>query len=109
MQTNNMSDITPKFIILASMSTGNHPFSHVASSEGDKAYLNIDGIKEILKDYIDQFIGTIFIGRRSGFMDENNNELKELEMLGKDYPKVKIGSINEAIDAYCKQLKTQIV
>ena len=108
MQTNNMSDVTPKFIILASMSTGNHPFSHVVSNEGDKAYLNIDGIKEVLKDYKEQFIGTVFIGKRIGFMDENNSELKELEALGAVYPAVKISSINETIDEYCKQLKTQI-
>ncbi|MEO6705576.1 MAG: type I-B CRISPR-associated protein Cas7/Cst2/DevR [Ginsengibacter sp.] len=112
MQTNNMSDVTPKFIVLATTKTGNHPFSHVASSEGmngDKVYLNIDGIKEVLKDYKDQFEGEIFIGRRSGFLDEYSGALKELESLGDEYPKVKIGSINETIDNYCEQLKQQLV
>ncbi|MEO9210894.1 MAG: type I-B CRISPR-associated protein Cas7/Cst2/DevR [Ginsengibacter sp.] len=111
MQTNNMSDVTPKFIILATTNTGNHPFSHVASSEGmnsDKVYLNIDGIKEVLKDYKDQFEGDIFIGRRSGFLDEYSGALKELESLGNEYPKVEIGSINETIDNYCEQLKEQL-
>ncbi len=112
MQTNNMSDVTPKFIVLATTKTGNHPFSHVASSEGmngDKVYLNIDGIKEVLKDYKDQFEGEIFIGRRSGFLDEYSGALNELESLGDEYPKVKIGSINETIDNYCEQLKQQLV
>lgn len=35
MQTDNLGDVTPKFIILATTNTGNHPFSHVASSTGD--------------------------------------------------------------------------
>lgn len=112
MQTNNMSDVTPKFIVLATTKTGNHPFSHVASSEGmnsDKVYLNIDGIKEVLKDYKDQFEGKIFIGRRSGFLDEYNGALKELESLDAEYPEVQIGSINETIDNYCEQLKQQLV
>lgn len=111
MQTNNMSDVTPKFIVLATTKTGNHPFSHIASSEGinsEKVYLNIDGIKEVLRDYKEQFEGTIYIGRRSGFLDDYNNELKELEALGDGYPKVQIGSINETIDNYCEQLKNQI-
>lgn len=111
MQTNNMSDVTPKFIVLATTKTGNHPFSHIASSEGmnsDKVYLNIDGIKEVLKDYKEQFEGTVFIGRRSGFFDDYSNDLKELETLGNEYPNVQIGSINESIDKYCEQLEKQI-
>lgn len=111
MQTNNMGDVTPKFIVLATMSTGNHPFSHIAASEGsnsEKVYLNIEGIKEVLKDYKEQFVGKVFIGRRSGFMDEYAEELKTLQELGDRYPEVEISSINEAIDNYCEQLKEQI-
>ncbi len=110
MQTNNMGDVTPKFIVLATTTTGNHPFSHIASSEGlnsDKVYLNIDGIKEVLKDYKLQIEGTVFIGKRSGFFDDYTTSLKELEALGDEYPTVKIGSINETIDNYCEQLKNQ--
>lgn len=111
MQTNNMSDVTPKFIILATTTSGNHPFSHVAVSEGikgDSVILNLDGLKEVLKDYKDQFTGTVFIGRRSGFMDEYKEGLAELSSLGNDYPTVQIGTINETIDAYAEQLANQL-
>jgi len=109
MQTNNMADVTPKFIILTSMNSGNHPFSHVVKSEGmnnDKVLLNIEGIKEVLNDYKDQFQGTVFIGKRSGFMDEYNEELKALES---EFANIKVLSVNQAIDQYCEQVKTQIV
>lgn len=109
MQTNNMADVTPKFIVLTSMNSGNHPFSHIAKSEGmnnDKVLLNIEGIKEVLNDYKDQFQGTVFIGKRSGFMDEYNDELKALETA---FPNVKVLTVNQAIDQYCEQVKTQIV
>ncbi len=108
MQTNNMADVTPKFIILATMSSGNHPFSHVVKNDGvnnEKALLNVEGIKEVLNDYKDQFIGTIFIGKRSGFMDEYNSELEELD---KEFDNVKVLTVNQAIDRYCEQVKTQI-
>jgi len=108
MQTNNMADVTPKFIVLATMSSGNHPFSHIAKNDGvrnEKALLNIEGLKEVLEDYKHQFAGTIFIGKRSGFMDEYNEELKAL--VGK-FDNVKLLSINQAIDEYCEQVKTQM-
>jgi len=108
MQTNNMGDVTPKFIVLTSMSSGNHPFSHIVKNESrdnSNVILNIDGLKEVLNDYKDQFKGTIFIGKRSGFMDEYDTELKALET---EFSNVKVASINQAIDQYCEQVKTQM-
>jgi CRISPR-associated protein Cst2 len=108
MQTNNMADVTPKFIVLATMASGNHPFSHIATNEGSKserAILNIDGLKEVLSDYKEQIIGNVFIGKRSGFMDDYNEELKKLES---EFENVKVLSINQAIDQYCEQVKTQM-
>lgn len=108
MQTNNMADVTPKFIILATMTSGNHPFSHVVASKGQKgeyAYLNIQGIRETLSDYQDQLKDTVFIGIRSGFWDEYNDDLKALES---EFTNVKVLSVNQAIDGYCEQVKKQI-
>jgi CRISPR-associated protein Cst2 len=108
MQTNNMADVTPKFIVLATMTSGNHPFSHIVKNDGvrsEAVILNIDGLREVLIDYKDQFQGTIFIGKRSGFMDEYTGELKSLES---EFANVKLLSVNQAIDNYCKQLEEQI-
>jgi len=65
MQTNNMGDVTPKFVILASTITGNHPFSHVVGSKGqrdEEVVFNFEGLVEVLKDYKDTFDGDVFIG-----------------------------------------------
>lgn len=110
MQTNNMGDVTPKFLILTTTKTGNHPFSHVVGSKGqrdEEVVFNFEGLVEVLKDYKDTFEGTVFIGRRSGFMDEIASELKSLEAM-KDIPAVNVLSVNEAIDKYCEQMKSQI-
>lgn len=107
MQTSNMGDVTPKFIILATTKTGNHPFSHIAVSTGErdeKVILNIKGIKEVLEDYKDSFIGKIFIGRRSGFFEEYDKELKELA----DAENIEYLTVNKAIDEYVNQLKEQM-
>ncbi len=122
MQTNNMADVTPKFIILATTNTGNHPFSHIVKNAGvnnDKALLNIEGIREILTDYKEQFQGKIFIGKRSGFMDEYNADLISLLNDFKDLLECNLVeeeksetrhllSINQAINKYCKQVENQI-
>ena len=108
MQTNNMADVTPKFIILATTNTGNHPFSSIAYPVGvynDVPTLSIEALKEVLSDYKDTFQGEIFIGRRKGFFEEIDESLQEL---AKKFPLVKIGSVNEAIDQYTEQLKKQL-
>lgn len=109
MQTNNMGDVTPKFIVLATTKTGNHPFSHIVKSTGDRdevAILNIEGLEEVLNEYKDNFVGKVFIGKRNGFFDEENDALKNLQEKYKDT--VIVCTINEAIDQYCEQLKKQI-
>lgn len=110
MQTNNMGDVTPKFIILASTNSGNHPFSHIASSYGDRdemVKLNIDALKEILDEYKDNFIGTVFIGKRKGFFDEYDKELNELQQSYQNL--VAYGPVNAMIDAYCEQVTKQMI
>lgn len=110
MQTNNMGDVTPKFIILATTNTGNHPFSHIVGSKGqrdDEVVFNFEGLVEVLKDYKDTFDGSVFIGRRSGFMDDIANQLESLNTMD-GIPSVYILSVNEAIDKYCEQMKSQI-
>lgn len=127
MQTNNMADVTPKFIILALMHTGNHPFGHILSilnrtddvlaekedqnesRWAQQIHFGTEGIKEVLRDYKEQFEGTVFIGKRHGFLDEHSEELKELEKLGSRYPTVAVASIGEAIDGFCEQLKNIIL
>ncbi|MFW5804831.1 MAG: type I-B CRISPR-associated protein Cas7/Cst2/DevR [bacterium] len=110
MQTSNMGDVTPKFIILATTKTGNHPFSHVASNYSNSgeyyAELNIDGLQEVIKDYKADFKGKIFIGKRKGFWDSKDDELKQLKNDFKDL--IELKTVNDAIDGYIKQVENQI-
>jgi len=109
MQTNNMGDVTPKFIILATTTTGNHPFAGIIKTTGaydDQYELNVAGIREVLEEYKETFIGKIFIGVRSGFFEE---DLPSLKQLADDYSEqILLCPVNEAIDNYCEQLKTQV-
>jgi CRISPR-associated protein Cst2 len=118
MQTSNLGDVTPKFIVLATLNSGNHPFSHIALSKGaneDRADLSVEALKEVLRDYQDNIRGTVFIGRRAGFFDEKENALKSLETeflqtgdVVDKFNGVRVLTINEAIDQYVEQLKKQL-
>jgi CRISPR-associated protein Cst2 len=110
MQTDNLGDVTPKFIILATTKTGNHPFSHIVGSKGqrdEEFVFNFDGLVEVLTDYKDTFEGKVFIGRRSGFLDYIDDKLKSLQT-NENIPPVEVLSVNDAIDQYCEQMKMQM-
>lgn len=108
MQTNNLTDVTPKFIILATTKSGNHPFSHIVSNDPvnhEQPILMIEDLKEVLKEFKQDFVGNIFIGRRGGFWNEFNDMLKTLDKHKvSDATQVIYSSINEAIDSYCTQI-----
>ena len=108
MQTSNMADVTPKFIILSTMNVGNHPFTHVVNSgiNGRTFNLKVDGLKEVLEDFKAQFEGKIYVGVRSGFLDKL--DMEALQGLEKENANLEIKTVNEAIDAYCEDVKNLI-
>ena len=109
MQTTNMGDVTPKFIILATTKTGNHPFSHVVISSGEWDEIAVfcgTALREVLNEYKDTFVGKVFIGRRAGFFDDYDEDLNAIQKEYEDL--VEYGAVNTMIDAYCEQLKEQL-
>lgn len=104
MQTNNYTDVTPKFIVLATLRSGNHPFGHIVRGGGafnNTAVFDREALAEVLRDYADQLAGTVYIGRRRGFMEEDFADLAEW---AKAFPNMKVGSVVEAIEGYCNEL-----
>lgn len=109
MQTSNLGDVTPKFIILATTNTGNHPFSHVVTSSGDRdeyVIFNDIALKEVLNEYKETFKGKVFIGRRAGFLDDYEDKILAIKNEFSDI--VEYRPVNAMIDAYCEQLKEQM-
>ena len=109
MQTSNMGDVTPKFIVLATTNTGNHPFSHLVTSYGEHeefVKFNEQALREILLEYEGTFEGKVFIGRRAGFFDDFDESFKAIQH---DFPNiVEYGPVNAMIDAYCEEMKQQM-
>ncbi len=105
MQTSNMGDVTPKLIVLTTLNSGNHLFSHLAKDDLGKPAFSVDALKQVVNDYAGRIVGKVYIGRRMGFMDELEETLKAYQG---ENQKIFYGSVNEAVKAYLEEVKTQI-
>ena len=76
--TSHLTDVTPKLIILSVLDGGNHPFMNLMVERDGVGALSIDALREVIDDYKDRFCDSIYIGRRSGFMDELDDDLCKL-------------------------------
>lgn len=109
MQANNLADVSPKFIVLATTTSGNHPFSHIATSAGaydELVKLNHTGLAEVLTEFAGQIQGNVFIGVRNGFLSEFDTE--ELKKALEGFNNVVLTTVHQAIDGYSEQLKIQM-
>ena len=76
--TSHLTDVTPKLIILSVLDGGNHPFMNLMVERNGVGALSIEALLEVIDDYADRFCEAIYVGRRSGFMDELDDDLREL-------------------------------
>ena len=104
MQTTNMGDVTPKLIVLTTLNSGNHLFSHLAKDDLGKPTFSVDALKQVVEDYKSRILGRVYIGRRMGFMDELEDSLQKY---GKG-EMIFYASVNDAIKAYVDELEKQI-
>jgi len=102
--TEHLTDVSPKFLILAVIEGGNHIFMNVANENG----INFDALSQVIEDYKDIILSDIYIGKREGFLDEMDKELSEFakkkwEYNGKNI-QVKQNSINNTVVEFTKIL-----
>jgi CRISPR-associated protein Cst2 len=104
-QTLNLTDVTPKLVILTVLRGGNHLFMNIVKDERGQAVLNIEALKEVLTAYKDRLETDVFIGRRKGFMDD---QAEALGQLATEMPNVKVSELNEAVKNFLDPMATKI-
>lgn len=72
------SDVTPKVLIIAGMESANPVFNNIFIGTGEKPALNIEVLKEIATDFKDKLATPIYVGIRTGYL-ENEDEVKNLD------------------------------
>ena len=106
--TSHLTDVTPKLIILAVLDGGNHPFMNLIVERNGVGELSIEALLEVIDDYKDRFHDAIYIGRRSGFMDTLDDDLRGLAN-NTDLPcEIVYDSPNKVIAQLSQKLETHI-
>lgn len=99
--TSHLTDVSPKFIILAAIDGGNHIFMNIAKEVEGEATIDIDALVDVLDEYEDIILSDVYIGRRKGFL---NNLEEDITKLTKENDKVKSGTIKEVIDQFSDKI-----
>ncbi len=108
-QTQYLTDVTPKFVILAMLKGGINPFISNIVYE-DKGEIKLDAealISRILefKELLNP--KKIFIGKDKGFMKEWEGELKKVkEALENEGIEVEITTVGDAIEKFAKEVES---
>ena len=71
------SDVAPKVLIFAGLSTANPIFNNLFEGKLENPVLKIETLKEIATDYKDKLATPIYIGLRAGYL-ANEDEVKKL-------------------------------
>jgi CRISPR-associated protein Cst2 len=71
------ADVSPKVLILAGMESANPVFNNIFNGIGEKPALNLEALIQIAADYKEKLATPIYIGIRSGYL-QNEEIIKEL-------------------------------
>ena len=95
------ADVSPKVLILAGMESANPVFNNLFVGTGEKPQLDIKTITQIATDYQSKLATPVFIGIRSGYL-QNEEDVKKLidsKTFVVDSP---ISIVNKFMETYLK-------
>lgn len=94
-----LTDVTPKFVVLSILDGGNHIFMNISNESTDKP-INVDALKQVIRDYKDYILSDIYLGRQDGFIEGCKDDLDALVSELKDIKKIHLLSPKQAIEAF---------
>lgn len=97
------TDVTPKVMILAAVDCGIPIFNRLFDQENELT-MNVEALKEVIKDYRDRIDGKVYIGLRKGFVS-NEEEIRKLATDDTDFKAIlEIGSPIEITEKFNKEV-----
>ena len=105
-QTQYLTDVTPKFVILAMVNGGVNPFiSDIVYEERGEVKLDSDALVSRIEEFKELFDPQkIYIGKDKGFMKEWDDELNDLNNKIEDFEVVVTG-VGDAIERFAKDIE----
>lgn len=102
-QTSHLTDVSPKFLVMAVIDCGNNIFMNITGEE--KPYIDIGSLDEVIRDYKDNIISPVYIGKRKGFLDEINDALASYANSNSN---IVCGSINSIVERFTNDIEKYI-
>jgi CRISPR-associated protein Cst2 len=79
------TDVAPKLIIAAGLNCGNLIFNdNLLDDTKEGPLLNIEALKEIIRDYKDRIITPVYIGVRTGYLSNEKDIKEKIEDINKE-------------------------
>lgn len=105
------TDVAPKVLIMAGLTCGNPIFNELFEDVEGKPKLNVDVLKEVALDYVDRIATPIYVGIRTGYL-QNETDVRKLNETWLEVPESKqpgkvqfiVTTPIEAADHIAKQL-----
>ncbi len=102
-QTLHLTDVTPKFIVLAVVKGGNNLFMNITSNDS-KTLINEKALQEVITDYKEEILSDIYIGRQEGFQDDLRLKLEDLQANLLGIKTVHLLSPKQAVEEFAKTI-----
>ncbi|WP_299526182.1 type I-B CRISPR-associated protein Cas7/Cst2/DevR [uncultured Methanobrevibacter sp.] len=99
--TSHLTDVTPKIIVLAAIDGGNHIFMNIVREEKGELIFDLNALDEVISDYSDIIKSDIFIGMRTGFLKDTQDEI--IEYAG-EKENIHVGTIKEITDKFSDEI-----
>jgi CRISPR-associated protein Cst2 len=102
-----LTDVTPKFVILAVLDGGNHIFMNITNENLDKP-VNVDALSQVIMDYKELILSDVYIGRQDGFIESCKEELNGLVKNLSGHKAIHMSSPKQAIETFAASLEKHI-
>jgi CRISPR-associated protein Cst2 len=98
------TDIAPKVLIVAGLTSGNLIFNDLFDDTKDGPKVKIEMLREVIADYADRLVTPVFIGIRTGYLEaENEKQLRAAFSEGQT-PRVEIVTPLQAVERLTQEL-----
>lgn len=99
--SSHLTDVSPKIVVLTAIDGGNHIFMNIVREENGEVVFDLNAFDEVIKEYGDIIKSDIFIGTRTGFLKETQEEIMEY---AKDKENIHVGTIKEMANKFAEEI-----
>lgn len=98
--SSHLTDVSPKILVLTAIDGGNHIFMNIVREENGEVVFDLNAFDEVIKEYGDIIKSDIFIGTRTGFLKETQEEIMKYA----EDKNIHVGTIKEMANKFAEEI-----